>query len=946
MAFRYFRYALLASLACALATAAGKPAPGLGGLQLPLVFEANRGQADPGVRFLARGNGYSLLLLDEGAVLRWPSSELRMRLTGSRRAQAIEALDPQPGTSNYFMSNDAAKWHTGIPQSGRVQYRQVYKGIDLVFKSAASNRFEYDFVVAPGADPSKIGVRFDGAQSMESDGDGGVILHTSSGEIRQPRPRIYQEFESGRREVTGRMMLGKGNIIRFGLGAYDHSRTLIIDPVVFQFLAGSTDDRFGSIARDSAGYVYVTGYTASQDFPKTQLFGTPGEPAFHVFVIKLSADLQKVYYSAIIGGNQTDWAYGIQVDGAGSAYVVGTTSSTNFPTVHAAHANYGDKRVLQPSSAFILKLDPTGATLVYSTYLGGLGIDTGTAIAVDGTGAAYATGSATSPDFPVTPGAIHLGPKLVATGPSTEIYQNSVWVAKLSPDGGFDYVAIYGGSEEAVVQSIAVDSHGNAYVAGELATSGASDFPIVGNVVQPTRRGSSTCSNCASGFVSKLNPSGGAFVFSTYFGGSKTDGINGVTLDAAGNIYIVGNTSSPDLPVTAGVLGPKLVSSTNAFVAALDNSASTVLACSYLGGTTAANANGVLVRAPGVIGIVGGAANDFVGFPLVKNTIGGVYIEVDPLFQKVINTYAPAAFAPAYTAAAAAPDGSVAMGASTHIIPIANGLEVSSRYDVILLVDTAPQAPPPVVPTIGSVVSATSFGGFATVAPGSFVEIYGSNLAPDTRGWTKADFTGNQAPTSLDGVQVSIAGQNAFVNYIVANPGQVNVQLPSNIPSGAQQITVTNKLGTSAAFDVTVAATEPGLLAPASFQVGGKQYVVAFLSDNVTYVLPAGAIAGLASRPAKPGETIVMYGNGFGPVTPDIPGGQLATQNNQLTLPLEVMFGDKPAQLAYYGLSPGLVGVYQFDVVVPAIPNNDLVPLSFKLGGVAGAQTLYTAVHQ
>jgi uncharacterized protein (TIGR03437 family) len=917
-------------------------------MQLPLVFEANRGQTDPGVRFLARGSGYSLLLRDDGAVLRLPSSELRMRLAGSQRARAIEALDPQPGTSNYFLSNDAAKWHTGIPQSGRVQYRQVYKGIDLVFKSATSNRFEYDFVVAPGADPSKIGVRFEGAQSIESDGDGGVVLHTSSGEIRQPRPRIYQELESGRREVAGRMTLGKGNIIRFGLGDYDHTRTLIIDPVVFQFLVGSTDDRFGSIARDSAGYVYVTGYTASQDFPKTQLFGTPGEPAFHVFVTKLSADLQTVYYSAIIGGNQTDWGYGIQVDGAGSAYVVGTTTSSNFPTVHAAQANYGNKRVAQPSSAFILKLDPKGDALVYSTFLGGEGVDGGTAISIDGTGAAYATGSATSPDFPVTPGAIHLGPKLVVSG-STGIYQNSVWVAKLSPDGGtFDYVAIYGGSQEAIPTSIAVDSQGNAYAAGEVATIGPSDFPIVGNVVQPTRLGSNGCTNCANGFVSKLNPSGAAFVFSTYFGGSKSDFINGLALDDAGNIYIVGNTSSPDLPVTAGVLGPTFIASSNAFVAALDNSASTVLACSYLGGTTAANANAILVRAPGVIGIVGGATNDFVGFPLVKNRIGGVYIEVDPLFQKVINTYAPAAFSAAYTAAAAAPDGSVAMGSSTQIIFAASGLEVSSsRYDVILLVDPAPQAaPPPVVPTIGSVVSATSFGGFAAVAPGSFIEIYGLNLAPDTRGWTKADFTGNQAPTSLDGVEVSIAGQNAFVNYIVANPGQVNVQLPSNIPTGPQQITVTNKLGTSAPFNVTVNATEPGLLAPASFQVGGKQYVVAFLSDNVTYVLPAGAIAGLPSRPAKPGETIVMYGNGFGPVTPDIPGGQLVTQNNQLTLPLEVMFGDKPAQLAYFGLSPGLVGVYQFDVVVPAIPNNDLVPLSFKLGGVAGTQTLYTAVHQ
>jgi uncharacterized protein (TIGR03437 family) len=253
---------------------------------------------------------------------------------------------------------------------------------------------------------------------------------------------------------------------------------------------------------------------------------------------------------------------------------------------------------------------------------------------------------------------------------------------------------------------------------------------------------------------------------------------------------------------------------------------------------------------------------------------------------------------------------------------------------------------PPVAPSIGSVVSASAYGGFTSVAPASFVEIYGSNLALDTRGWTKADFTGNQAPTSLDDVEVSIAGQKAFVNYIVANPGQVNVQLPSNIPTGAQQVTVTTKNGTSAPFNVTVNATEPGLLAPASFKIGGKQYVVAFHADNVTYVLPPGAILGLPSRPAKPGETIVMYGNGFGPVTPNIPAGELVQEDNQLATSLEIMFGNTQAKLAYFGLSPGLVGVYQFNVVVPAIPNNDLVPLTFKLGGVAGTQILYTAVHQ
>jgi uncharacterized protein (TIGR03437 family) len=253
---------------------------------------------------------------------------------------------------------------------------------------------------------------------------------------------------------------------------------------------------------------------------------------------------------------------------------------------------------------------------------------------------------------------------------------------------------------------------------------------------------------------------------------------------------------------------------------------------------------------------------------------------------------------------------------------------------------------PPMPPLIGSVVSASSYGGFTSVSPGSFVEIYGSNLAPATLGWTLADFTGNQAPTQLDGVTVSVADQSAFVNYIVANPGQVNVQLPSNIPTGTQQITVMNKNGTSAPFNVTVKATEPGLLAPASFVVGGKQYVVAFHSDNVTYVLPEGAIKGIPSRPAAPGETIVMYGNGFGPVMPNIPAGQLVQEDNQLAASLGISFGGTPGTVAYDGLATGLVGVYQFDVTVPAIADNNLVPLTFKLGGVAGAQTLYTAVKK
>ncbi len=245
-------------------------------------------------------------------------------------------------------------------------------------------------------------------------------------------------------------------------------------------------------------------------------------------------------------------------------------------------------------------------------------------------------------------------------------------------------------------------------------------------------------------------------------------------------------------------------------------------------------------------------------------------------------------------------------------------------------------------PTISAVISAGDFGAFSAAAPGTWVEIYGASLASTTRPWTTADFTGNSAPTSLDGVQVTIAGQAAFIEYV--SPGQVNAQLPSNIGPGSLQLTVTSGNVTSAPVNVTVNATEPGLLAPPSFSLGGNQYVVAQLADG-TYVLPAGSEPG--SRPARPGETIVIYGIGFGPVVPDTPAGQIETVLNQLSASLQFLFGQTPSpQVSYAGLAPGYAGLYQFDVVVPAVPDSDLVPLAFNLGDAPGTQTLYTAVHQ
>jgi len=252
--------------------------------------------------------------------------------------------------------------------------------------------------------------------------------------------------------------------------------------------------------------------------------------------------------------------------------------------------------------------------------------------------------------------------------------------------------------------------------------------------------------------------------------------------------------------------------------------------------------------------------------------------------------------------------------------------------------------PPPAGPAINLVLSASDYGAFSSAAPGSWIEIYGTDLAPGTAGWSAADFKGNNAPTMLDGVSVSIAGQAAFVDYI--SPTQVNVQLPSNIATGGPlELTLTSNSVASAPVNLTVNTTEPGLLAPANFKIGGNQSVVA-QHLNGDYVLPSGAISGVTSSPAKPGETIVIYGVGFGPVIPDIPAGEIVTKDNQLSASFHISIGKATAKLEYYGLAPGEVGVYQFDVVIPTVANSDLVPLTFNLGGVPSTQTLFTAVRQ
>jgi uncharacterized protein (TIGR03437 family) len=249
----------------------------------------------------------------------------------------------------------------------------------------------------------------------------------------------------------------------------------------------------------------------------------------------------------------------------------------------------------------------------------------------------------------------------------------------------------------------------------------------------------------------------------------------------------------------------------------------------------------------------------------------------------------------------------------------------------------------PVIRTSQGVISASGYGGFSALAPGTWMEIYGTNLANvASKTWGSADFNGNAAPTVLGATTVSIGGQPAFIDYV--SPTQVNAQVPSNIAPGSQPVIVSTPGGTSNAYPITVNVTQPGLLAPPVFNLSAGQYIAALFPDGVTFVLPPGSIPGVASARAKPGDTIVLYGIGFGTVKPDISAGQIVTQSNILNGNFQASIGGIPATVSFSGLTAGFLGLYQFNVVVPNVAAGDAIPLTFSLGGSIGTQKLLISV--
>lgn len=557
---------------------------------LPLSFEANRGQTAAGVDFLARGHGYTLFLSAEEAVLSLhaggagpdphdtATAHLRMNVVGGA-PDAASGQEELPGKVNSFTGNDRAAWRTNIPTYAKVLYANVYPNIDLVYYGN-QGRLEYDFVVRPGSDPSAISLRFDGPDGLQLDEHGNLLLRLGARTITQLRPFAYQDQDGTRVPVPAGYRVGSDGLVRFDLGAHDRATPLVIDPVLAYstYLGGSNFDSASSIALDAFGNAVVAGETSSPDFPTTLgAFQSTLAAPRDAFVAKLSLLGNTLIYSTFLGGSGDDVGKSVALDGSGNAHVTGETKSTDFPTTLAAFQN----ALAGPKDAFVTTLNQQGNALLYSTYLGGTDEDGGLAVAVGPSGNTVVTGLTTSTDFPTTLGAYQ----------TARAGRGEVFVTKLNPAGtGLVYSTYIGGTNDEAGQGIALDVSENAYVTGYTLSL---NYPTTPGVVQPVLGGH------FDAFVTKVNPLGTALVYSTFIGGTETDGGQGIVVDSSGAAYFAGGTLSTNFPTTPGAFQTVNAGSFDAFVAKLNPSGSAFIYSTYLGGSTDDLANGIAIDASG-----------------------------------------------------------------------------------------------------------------------------------------------------------------------------------------------------------------------------------------------------------------------------------------------------------------------------------------------------------
>lgn len=812
--------------------------------QLPLSFEANHGQTNREVQFISRGHGYTLYLTSAGASFELCDGAnnrvpLTLQLMGALSNSNAVGLEPLPARSNYFIGNNPAEWRTDIPTFARVRQPNIYTGIDAIYYGNAL-RLEYDFIIAPHADPHQIKLAFDGANQVRLDPAGDLLIslgHPRKEAVRLMRmhkPAIYQESNGQKRSIEGRFTIQERQTVGFELSEYDPSLPLVIDPVIeySTFIGGSGTDIGYSIAVDLQNNVYITGQTSSLNFPTKNAFSTTLNGANDAFVVKLNHFGTGIVFSTFIGGrNPGDKGSSIAVDKAGNVYFTGETNSLNFPTANAAFPIFRGN-----VDVFLTKLNIDGNVLIYSTYLGGTFFDAAYGIALDQFDNAYITGRTESMNFP-TKNPLQ----------SAMRGQRDAFVAKFDPDGALVYSTYLGGDlppgasrDDDAGYGIAVDALQNAYITGFTSSSG---FPVV-NAFQ------SVFGGVEDAFVAKINAAGSALVYSTFLGGDRAEEANAIALDAFGNAYVTGYTFSIDFPITANALQKLYGGNVDAFVTKLNAAGSALLYSTFLGGNGAENTGLVSDNLP-----VGGITVDNLGyayvtgktesanFPLVRplqSSLRGdsdaFVAKLDPAGSELIySTYLGSTFTGDNGFDERGLDiaqdnaGSIYITGQTlkndfptvqPVQPIFGGGLSDAFITKISSPDIVTIAP----------VSAASFVG-ASLASEEIVAVFGASLASGTEIAQVVPL-----PTTLLGTSIKVkdrTGMERPASLFFVSPGQVNFQIPPGTATGKATITVTNAQAASTSTTVLIEKTAPGLFAAnASGQGVAAAVIVRVKSDG------------------------------------------------------------------------------------------------------------------